>query len=64
MRENTSVPGANMSLKCKLILNSFTLFLSLQHAPHLKNVTLTNSLAFQMVVSSVSLSDLVLDGVF
>ena len=52
------MPAANMFLECKLILNSFTPFLNLQHVPHPKNATLTNSLACQMVVSSLSLSDL------
>ena len=54
MKKNTSVPAVNMSLESKLTLNNFTPFLSLQHAPHPKNATLTNSLACQMVVSSPS----------
>ena len=57
MKKNTSVPAVNMSLESKLTLNNFTPFLSLQHAPHPKNATLTNSLAYQTVVSSPSVSE-------
>ena len=64
MRKNTSVPAANMCLASKLTLNSFTPFLNLQCAHHPKNATLTNSLACQMVVSSLSICEQVFELVF